>query len=197
MYKQMQEKFFTTYQEAFSEFYKIFNKNTVKVSYSCMENVGNIIKKHNRMILNRKPIISEDGCNCREKTRCPLKNKCLTTSIIYEANVTSDSENREKKYIGLTEGTFKKRFYGYQLSFKDRKYLKSSELSNHIWKVKDQGRNYRISWKIKNKATPYINGTKKFDLCLSEKLCILKADKSNLLNKRSEHISKCRHENKF
>ena len=74
-----------------------------------MENVGNIIKKHNRAILNRKPTISEDGCNCREKTRCPpLNNKCLTTSIIYEANVTSDSENSEKKYIGLTEGTLKK-----------------------------------------------------------------------------------------
>ena len=66
-----------------------------------------IIKKHNRAILNKKPTISEDGCNCREKTRCPLKSKCRTTSIIYEANVTSDSENREKKYVGLTEGTFK------------------------------------------------------------------------------------------
>ena len=83
------------------KFYKIFNRNTVKVSYSCMENMGNIIKKHNRAILNRKPTISEDGCNCRRKTRCPLKNKCLITSIIYEANVASDSENREKKYIGL------------------------------------------------------------------------------------------------
>ena len=154
-------------------------------------------KKHNRAILNRKPTISEDGCNCREKTRCPLKNKSLTTSIIYEANVISDSENREKKYIGLTEGTFKKRFYGHQLSFKDRKYLKSSKHSKHIWKFKDQGRNYRISWKIKNKATPYINGTKRCDLCLSEKLCILKADKAGLLNKRSELNPKCRHENKF
>ena len=68
----MQEKIFTTYQEAFPKkhkFYKIFNKNTVKVSYSCMENVENIIKKHNRAILNRKPTISEDGCNCREKNQ--------------------------------------------------------------------------------------------------------------------------------
>ena len=34
-------------------------------------------------------------------------------------------------------------------------------------------------------------------LCITEKLHILKADKSYLLNKRSELISKCRHENKF
>ena len=78
-----------------------------------MENVGNIIKKHNRVIFNSKPTIPEDGCNCKEKTRCPLENKCLTTSIIYEANVAPDSENREKHYIGLTEGTLKKRFYGH------------------------------------------------------------------------------------
>ena len=33
-------------------------------------------------------------------------------------------------------------------------------------------------------------------LCLMEKLCILYADKSTLRNKRSELITKCRHENK-
>jgi len=35
------------------------------------------------------------------------------------------------------------------------------------------------------------------NLCLMEKLCILSADKSTLHNKRSELITKCRHENKF
>ena len=91
-----------------------------------MENVGNIIKKHNRVILNSKPTISEDGCNCREKTRYPLENKCLTTSIIYKAIVTSDSENSGKSYIGITEETLKKRFYDHQLFFKDRKYFQST-----------------------------------------------------------------------
>ena len=131
------------------------------------------------------------------KNSCPLENKCLTTTIIYEANVTSDSENSGKNYIGLTEGTLIKRFYSHQLSFKILKYLKSSELSKHIWKVKDQSRSYRISW---TKATPYINGTERCDLCLSKKLFILKANNSsimNILNKTSKLISKRRHENKF
>ena len=70
-----------------------------------MENVGNIIKKHNKVIFNSKNIISEDGLNCRERNRCLLENKCLTTSIIYKVNVTSDSENIGKNCIGLTEGT--------------------------------------------------------------------------------------------
>ena len=34
-------------------------------------------------------------------------------------------------------------------------------------------------------------------LCLAEKLCILTAQNASLLNKRSELVTKCRHENKF
>ena len=34
-------------------------------------------------------------------------------------------------------------------------------------------------------------------LCLTEKMFILQADKKNLLNKRSKLVSKCRHINKF
>ena len=46
--------------------------------------------------------------NCRNKDQCPLDNKCLTSSIIYNAQVTTNSAT--KNYIGLTEGTFKQRF---------------------------------------------------------------------------------------
>ena len=35
------------------------------------------------------------------------------------------------------------------------------------------------------------------DLCLTEKLMIIKSNSNNLLNKRSELISKCRRESKF
>ena len=34
-------------------------------------------------------------------------------------------------------------------------------------------------------------------LCLAEKLHIIKRSNNNVLNKRSELVSKCRHENKF
>ena len=33
------------------QFYKIFNKNTVKISYSCMRNMGSIISSHNENVL--------------------------------------------------------------------------------------------------------------------------------------------------
>ena len=56
---------------------KIFNKNTVKVSYSCMGNISFIISSHNKNISN--PVSNtEYGCNCRSKESCPLQNKYLT-----------------------------------------------------------------------------------------------------------------------
>ena len=42
--------------------HKIFNKNTLKVSYSCMGNMASTISSHNRTILN--PNVSlEYGCH--------------------------------------------------------------------------------------------------------------------------------------
>lgn len=51
---------------------KLFNRNTVKMSYSCMTNVKNIIENHNKKI--EKPEQNDKGttCNCRKKTDCPL-----------------------------------------------------------------------------------------------------------------------------
>ena len=46
-------------------------------------------------------------------------------------------------------------------------------------------------------AIRYTCGSKRCDLCLTEKLLIAKTDPKTLLNKKSEKISKCRHGNKF
>ena len=46
-------------------------------------------------------------------------------------------------------------------------------------------------------ATSYKCGTKRCDLCLTEKYVIALADQEHLLNKRTEIISKCRHRNKY
>ena len=50
---------------------------------------------------------------------------------------------------------------------------------------------------IHKKASPYQCGSKRCDLCLSEKVSIICADSDTLLNKRTELISKCYHGNKF
>ena len=47
-----------------------------------------------------------------------------------------------------------------------------------------------------DQARPYVNGFKKCNLCLTEKYHIITSD-LNLVNKRSELISKCCHVNKY
>ena len=56
--------------------YTIFNKNKIKISYSCFPNMGSIISSHNKHILNLNS--TEYGCNCNNREECLLENKCLT-----------------------------------------------------------------------------------------------------------------------
>ena len=53
-----------------------------------------------------------------------------------------------------------------------------------------------LEWKILDKAMSYEPGSRKCMLCLTEKYHIV-FSKPNLLNSRSELMTKCRHENKF
>ena len=70
--------------------HKIFNRNNLKVSYSCTTNMANIIKSHNQKILNENNGVSnERKYNCRNKDLCPLDGACLTSNVIYEATVTT------------------------------------------------------------------------------------------------------------
>ena len=180
------------------KYHSLFNKNNVKVSYSCMDNMKSIINKHNKKVTNADNDTNTDNqvqCNCRNKDQCPLDNKCLTSSIIYNAQATTN--NATNNYIGLTEGTFKQRFSQHKATFKHRKYTNSTELSKYIWKLRDNNQDFNIKWTIISRARPYNNISKRCDLCLTEKLMIITANPDRILNKRSELISKCRHENKF
>ena len=90
---------------------KICNNNDVKLSYSCMPNMANLISKHYKTVLKRKANSSNTTppCNCRVKASCPLKGKCREKCIIYKATLTSDDST--KHYLGSCETEFKARFY--------------------------------------------------------------------------------------
>ena len=181
-----------------SKLRKIFNRNTLKVSYSCMSNMAMIIKAHNTKVTSQR-VESEKPCNCRSKQDCPLNGRCQETNIVYRAEIVSNNEQQNSKfYIGLTGPSFKDRFANHKTSFKSREYEKDTELSKYIWKLKDLKTPYEIKWSILRKTSGYSNISKSCSLCTSEKLAICDfGDKSKLLNKRNELVSKCRHENKF
>lgn len=177
--------------------HKIINRNTVKLSYCCMPNVGQILKAHNKKVTqqNHPDNVQQDkACNCRDSSKCPMQGKCQTKSLIYQATVKT-SDKKSFTYIGLTEHQFKKRWYNHCQSFKHRKYENSTELSKLIWKLKDCSTSYDISWSILTKCRAYSPGSKSCSLCTTEKLYIIRNPGS--INSRSELTSKCRHSRKY
>ena len=177
--------------------HKIINRNTVKLSYCCMPNVGQILKAHNRKVLKQSqddPNNQNAPCNCRDKNKCPLQGKCQTKSAIYQAEVSTEAGTLYT-YIGLTENEFKKRWYNHSQSFKNETYETSTELSKLIWQLKREKTKYTITWKILTKCQSYKPGSRSCNLCTTEKLFIIRNPKA--INSRNELVSKCRHSRKF
>ena len=195
------QKFFQLIEKHFpasNKLHKIFNRNTLKVSYSCMENMKNVVNKHNTRILNRnKENINDNRCNCRSKETCPLFGNCMTPNVIYKSEVSQPESQDNKFYIGMTVHLFKSRYNNHMKSFRDQKYSNETVLSTYIWKLKNEGKNFSVKWSIVKRAQGHKSGANRCNLCLEEKLCIMKAERKDLLNKRTEIFSKCRHRNKF
>ena len=160
-----------------------------------MNNMASIIKAHNTMILKRGNEAPIGTCNCRDKSTCPLDGKCLTKCIVYEATIKH--EDTEKVYYGLTEGDFKARYNNHNKSINHRKYESETELSSYIWDLKDKNIDFSTKWNIAARAQPYVCGSRRCDLCLTEKVIIATSDPNKCINKRDELVSKCRHQNKY
>ena len=97
----------------------------------------------------------------------------------------------------LAKKNFKERYKKHAASFRNKSNEKSTELSKYIWQLKKSNISYDLRWSIACKDHPYTGGTRKCDLCLTEKPAIMKADPKSLLNKRDEFFPKCRYMNKF
>ena len=181
---------------------KIFNRNTVKLSYSCTPNMKQVIDGHNKAILKNAQNPEENQpkkmCNCRNEKECPLEGECLQNEIVYQATVTTRGvTGTTEMYVGLTATDFKTRWRNHQMSFKHEKRRNDTELSKHLWKLKEKKEGYSISWKIIAKAKAYSNTTKRCNLCITEKFFILSNPQMATLNKRNELISNSRHRRKY
>ena len=196
-------KFFNLLDRCFPpghQLHKLINRNTVKLSYSCMPNMKNIITKHNKSVIGKSEPTQTDksqkDCNCRDKLQCPLNKKCQTSSVIYQATVTREDNNNSETYIGLTENSFKSRYAGHLSSFKHETKRNATALSEHIWTLKDKNINFSLKWKIVSKAKSYSTSSKKCNLCTEEKYFIIYRPDLCSLNKRNELLNSCRHRKK-
>ena len=148
---------------------KIFNKNTVKMSYSCMPNMGKIISGHNKKILGAQTVTPP--CNCTQY-ECPLEGQCLTQEVIYQCKVKETISQNEECYIGLTGNTFKNRYTKWRTAFNHEGYHKNT-LSSHVWSLKRRNIDFVLSWQIVAKGKRYSPATKSCELCVKEICYIL------------------------
>ena len=102
-----------------------------------MPNVKSIINKHNKSVLDPPTNKSKRTCNCINKEKYPLQEKCLTNTIMYKATLTSNQDNYQHKiYYGIIETKFKQRFANHIKSLTHEKHQSNAELSNELWSIK-------------------------------------------------------------
>ena len=84
-----------------------------------------------------------------------------------------------KAKIICWKGTCKKNleecYNSHTSSFRNKRKEKSTKLSKNISELKNSI-NYDLKWSIACKAHPYAGATRKCELCLTEKMAIVKAD---------------------
>ena len=132
-----------------------------------MENVKSAVSRHNHRILSKTTkatntsdttarTVPDKKCNCRNANECPLGKRCLESSLVYQAEVITRDNGEIKHYIGMTANSFKERYRNHKKSFTNATYMNEAELSKYIWKLKQNGRPFTLTWSILRHAAPYI-----------------------------------------
>ena len=173
--------------------HKLFNRNTVKISFKCMPNMSQSISRHNALLAKdtQEPLQPlKRTCNCRRGNPCPVSGQCKRGPSVYRAEVRAD--NKTEYYTGLSSD-FNTRFYQHKGSFRKRSREHETTLSTHIWQLKEKNTDYEINWSLVDRATTFNHTKKKCNLCLKEKFHIMFKPENATLNKRSEFYSTCRH----
>jgi hypothetical protein len=177
--------------------HKIVNRNTVKISYRCLPNMGQRLATHNSKVLKSvldpvpKP---QPYCNCQitKKADCPLPGACNQDGVVYEATVQT-TDGQTESYVGLAKH-FKKRWPKHKTTLKNRNADGQTSLSTYVHKKRDEGLNPKVSWKILEKNLPDFNPvTGLCKLCTREKYQIVLNPSVASLNVRTEIFSSCRH----
>ena len=104
--------------------------------------------------------------------------------------MVNDSNDEEKFYFELADTTFKERCTNHIIDFKHEKYESSAELAKYIWQLKRDNISFSVKWTIITKLCGSPNPLL-CKLCLTEKLWIINfMNDGNMLNKRSELLSR-------
>ena len=180
---------------------KLFNKNNIKVSYSCGRNVKQEIQGNNKKVLQEhwnnilQPVQEDRMCSCPRNKICPFNGECLRKNLVYKATVSCQGK-KDMIYIGQTTTTFKARLSNHTTSFKKAYKRRHCSLATYIWDLKLENKQWQIKWEKVKECKLYSRESKKCDLCDSEKNEILDRmvkDLSTVINTRNEFMTPCTH----
>ena len=122
---------------------------------------------------------------------------CRKSNVVYKATVTPEGTDAPMEYIGISATEFKMRYANHKQSFNNIGKRDATSLSQYVWGLKERDTPYTITWCIMAQCEPYACGSKRCNLCITEKFEILKSNSRTTLNKRTEIVGKCRHRAKF
>ena len=166
-----------------------------------MPNVKSRVNKHNKKLLKKDNEETNEPvktCSCPRNAECPFDNCCNEKDIQYSAELTSTLPNYGTKvYKGICATTWKARFGNHKKSFNNEEYEKETSLSVEVWRIKRAGGEFHIKWSKEATQRSYTPEGSRCSLCLHEKLVIALYKGNNLVNKKSEIISRCRHRHKY
>ena len=147
--------------------HKIFNRHKLKLSYSCTPN-------------------PTSNVTAKWKTNVPLKENASN-----ECSLPNNHNNQHNN------GIIKECYRNHKTSFRHVNKRNNTELSQHVWKMKDAKIPFSIEWKVIRKCNPYNNTTKKCNLCLYEKHVIICRKNLCSPNKCNELASSCPYRNRY
>ena len=106
--------------------HKIFNRKTLKISYSCTKNISQIINSHNNELINKYHNRVNNNnvnskkieCNCKSQSDCPMDGLCNLDNVVYQAIIYPKEDISDKKYyIGVSSTNFKIRYGNHKYCF--------------------------------------------------------------------------------
>ena len=77
---------------------------------------------------------------------------------MFEAKITTPDDGRTRRYIGMTDNSFKERYRNHKKSFDHHIYARETELSKFAWELKESGQKYNLKWLILKQAAAYTPG---------------------------------------
>ena len=146
-----------------NKLHAVFNRNTVKVRYSCTQNMSSMIKSRNKKVIN-KDIKELKSCNCSLKSKCPLTCQCQVTDIYINA-LYYHQTNQIKCISELLRVISKSHF----IIIGSRLTAKVVQTIPHFQNI-FPNLNLTLVGSIAKKVPTYSNISKKCLLCLHEKL---------------------------